>query len=130
MRGRAAYEDPCFVDPELTALGKQQCEGLKARAAEVRLQEKLELLVVSPLRRTLETAMHAFDTKLERTPWVAHEAVRERIGRNPCDRRRPLSEIKAEFPAVDFSHVRMCAVDVTTHVYICMRLLHAHTHTT
>lgn len=105
VRGRAAYEDPCFVDPELTALGVQQCRALKPQAA--RVQGSLDLLVVSPLRRTLETALHTFDM-LEGTPWVAHELVRERIGRNTCDRRRPLSVIKAEHPAVDFSHVRPC----------------------
>ena len=102
-RGRAAYEDPCFLDPELTALGVQQCRALKPQAA--RVQGSLDLLVVSPLRRTLETAVHTFD-KLEGTPWVAHELVRERIGRNTCDRRRVLSIIKAEHPAVNFSQVR------------------------
>lgn len=105
VRGRAAYEDPCFLDPELTALGVQQCRALKPLAA--RVQGSLDLLVVSPLRRTLETAVHTFD-KLEGTPWVAHELVRERIGRNTCDRRRALSIIKAEHPAVDFSQVRCC----------------------
>lgn len=81
----------------------QQCRALKPQAA--RVQGSLDLLVVSPLRRTLETAVHTFD-KLDGTPWVAHELVRERIGKNTCDKRRHLSVIKAEHPGVDFSHVR------------------------
>jgi len=111
VRGRAAYEDPCFVDPELTPLGVQQCLALRPQAAAV--QASLELLVVSPLRRTLETAVHAFGPPVgERAPWVAHEAVRERIGRNTCDRRRALSVIQAEHPAVDFSHVRRLVLEM------------------
>ncbi len=34
------------------------------------------------------------------------EACREHIGEHPCDRRRPISEQRRDFPGVDFSLVR------------------------
>ena len=58
VRGRVAYTDPQFLDPELTELGKQQCLELKPQVME-RLHS-MELVVVSPLRRTLQTALLAF----------------------------------------------------------------------
>ncbi len=102
IRGRAAYSDPAFLDPELTALGIAQCGILKPSVEAI--QDSLDLVVVSPLRRTLMTAALAFDQR-EGTPWVAHEAVRERIGKNTCDKRRALTEIKQEYPSIDFAHL-------------------------
>ena len=40
-------------------------------------------------------------------PFVAAEACREHIGEHPCDRRRPISEQRRDFPGVDFSLVRV-----------------------
>ena len=103
VRGRAAYSDPAFLDPELTPLGIDQCLALKSSVEQI--QDTLELVVVSPLRRTLMTADLAFDRK-PGTPWLAHEVVRERIGKNTCDKRRVLEEIKGEYPTVDFAHIK------------------------
>ena len=38
-------------------------------------------------------------------PIVATELCRERITGLPCDRRRPIQQLKKEFPKVDFTHV-------------------------
>ena len=42
-------------------------------------------------------------------PIVADEACREHIGEHPCDRRRPISEQRRDFPGVDFDLVRPLA---------------------
>lgn len=38
--------------------------------------------------------------QLSTIPWLANELVRERIGVHPCDKRRPISIAKSEYPAV------------------------------
>ncbi|GBG77075.1 hypothetical protein CBR_g23401 [Chara braunii] len=38
-------------------------------------------------------------------PFVAMELCRERIGRNPCDKRSAITEYKQKFPFVDFSQI-------------------------
>ena len=83
-------------------MGIAQCHALKASVEAI--QDSLDLVVVSPLRRTLMTAALAFDQR-EGTPWVAHESVRERIGKNTCDKRRVLTEIQQEYPTIDFGHM-------------------------
>ena len=63
-----------------------------------------QLLVASPLTRTLQTAIGCFEPqrKAAGAPLVAVEALRETVNFK-CDARRPLREIRPEFPAADFS---------------------------
>jgi len=108
-KDRKAYQDPRFEDAELTALGKEQCATAKAEWASARGRHGYgppELVVVSPLRRCLQTATLAFGQYAGQVPWVALEEVRERNGHHPCDRRRPLAHARKEFPHVDFSLVK------------------------
>jgi len=50
-----------------------------------------ELVAVSPLSRTLETAKHVFG---DNAPCVVVEQLRERSGRFPCEQRRKLRLLK------------------------------------
>ncbi|GAB0497381.1 hypothetical protein MMPV_008713 [Pyropia vietnamensis] len=65
---------------------------------------------VSPLRRTLETASIALagsggtGAALD-LPMVACEEIREVYGVHHCDRRGPIVDARAEWPAVDYSAV-------------------------
>mmetsp|Transcript_19597 Transcript_19597/g.54485 ORF Transcript_19597/g.54485 Transcript_19597/m.54485 type:complete len:244 (+) Transcript_19597:90-821(+) len=125
--------DPSLIDAHLTADGWKQVVGLHKHIRTINLE--LELIVVSPMTRTLETATGVFGTAEcpmggavkvlmaptgeaeelceERPalysdgcpPILACELVREQLGRNPCDKRRPMSELKLAFPGVDFSQV-------------------------
>jgi broad specificity phosphatase PhoE len=65
----------------------------------------VELIVVSPLQRTLETAEHSFAHMKGRVPWLALESVRETMGLHPCDRRRNISQHRASFPHINFDHI-------------------------
>ena len=65
-----------------------------------------DLLVVSPMRRTLATASIGFGDLIGSMPWVAHESLREQAGYHPCDRRRPISELRESYNHVDFSLIQ------------------------
>eukprot|EP00891_Asterochloris_glomerata_P008881 jgi/Astpho2/8881/e_gw1.00129.54.1_t len=120
-------------DAHLTPLGWQQTNGLRQHIAAQSPALNIELVVVSPLRRTLETAAgvfgmdgagegrpllmqgqqgvtheispHAALVAPAGLPFLAHEGCRERVGENLCDRRKDLSQVRQHFPAVDFSMV-------------------------
>ena len=111
-----------------------QAASLKAHIATQSrpLSDTLQLVVVSPLTRALETAVAAFggdcpaapgapllmraqealpELRVARPgvsaqgapPFVACELCREHLGVHPCDRRRALSYYRAAYPAVDWS---------------------------
>jgi broad specificity phosphatase PhoE len=67
----------------------------------------VDVVLVSPLTRTLETATLMFPAGTTPPPprFVAVELCREAHGGHPCDQRRPISVIRPEFPHVDFSGV-------------------------
>ena len=57
-------------DPILTELGRRQCETLREHLkTHVLSDKKVGLIVVSPMRRTLETCLIALD-------WLVEEGVR------------------------------------------------------
>ncbi|KAK9810253.1 hypothetical protein WJX72_007356 [[Myrmecia] bisecta] len=125
------YEDQ--EDAHLTPFGWAQAAAVKQHMVSQNL--RVQLVVVSPLMRTLETAVGIFgggpvtdpqqpvlmlakgEEPKRRTaqpamacapgvPFIAHEGCRERMGVNPCDRHRPLSLTRELYPGVDFSLVK------------------------
>jgi broad specificity phosphatase PhoE len=96
---RSSLKTMAAHDARLTPTGMKQCEALQSVARELRP----ELIVSSPLTRTLHTASLSFAPQCASgTPIVALEELRETVN-YLCDARRPLSEIRAEYPDVDFS---------------------------
>mmetsp|Transcript_39110 Transcript_39110/g.47042 ORF Transcript_39110/g.47042 Transcript_39110/m.47042 type:complete len:316 (+) Transcript_39110:141-1088(+) len=134
-RGEATAADHPLYDSRLTEKGIQQSVDLKKylakRPSGSRSFTAFDLVVVSPLTRTCETALHvfgtprppgspAFLTKGEAPPgtmeaaaginvppprFLVREECRERWGKYVCDGRRTISEIAAEFPTFDFSEI-------------------------
>ena len=97
---RPIHERP--LDARLTPNGEAQCASLARITAELRPQ----LVVSSPLTRTLQTARLVFgspEREAANAPILALESVRETVNYG-CDARRPLREIRPEFPGVDFSN--------------------------
>ena len=84
-------------------MGESQCNELHAQCKENGAVKNADLLVVSPMRRTLATATKCFPDFMSKIPWMANEDLREQAGYHPCDRRRPISEHRASYPHVDFS---------------------------
>ncbi|KAL9450143.1 hypothetical protein AB3S75_011968 [Citrus x aurantiifolia] len=110
-----------FFDAQLSPLGWQQVDNLRKRVETSGLTQKIDLVITSPLLRTLQTAVGVFggygqsqtdgiDAQPSLTatatvncpPIVAVELCRERLGVHPCDKRRSISEYRSLFPPIDF----------------------------
>ncbi|XP_061358423.1 phosphoglycerate mutase-like protein 1 [Gastrolobium bilobum] len=124
-----AYLNPEYFDAHLTPLGWLQVDNLRNHVRASGLINKIDLVITSPLMRTLQTAVGVFGgegytdksdvlplmvanagnssraaiSSLNCPPIVAAELCREHLGVHPCDRRRSVSEYQFLFPAVDFS---------------------------
>lgn len=97
-----------IADAQLTRTGREQCAALNSKAAHPSsILSQAELIVVSPMQRTLETAVLSFSFLKHKIPWVASEDVREISDEFPCDRRSTISEYanNKEFSHIDFGGV-------------------------
>ena len=81
--------------PRLTVKGLNQCFELKKKLNKI----DFNFILVSPLRRTLETAVNIFDIN---STYISLESIREFIS-NPCDYRESIKEISKEYNFVNFS---------------------------
>ncbi|XWS21360.1 hypothetical protein CRYUN_Cryun30bG0048900 [Craigia yunnanensis] len=128
-KDQAAYLSEDLFDAHLTPLGWQQVDNLRKHVQETGLSKKINLVIVSPLLRTMQTAVGVFGgegykdgidlpplmmenageshrpaiSSLNCPPFVAVELCREHLGVHPCDRRKSISEYQPFFPAIDFS---------------------------
>ncbi|GAB5353514.1 hypothetical protein AAMO2058_000042400 [Amorphochlora amoebiformis] len=106
--GNCPYLDPKLVDPHLTQVGIQQTSSLSIKTSSLPLQP--EVIFVSPLCRAIQTGLlsfrHLVDQKETKVAFIADERIREHTGAHRCDERRPLREIKKEFPLVDFTRIK------------------------
>ncbi|XP_066349418.1 phosphoglycerate mutase-like protein 1 isoform X2 [Miscanthus floridulus] len=117
-----------LFDAQLTPLGLNQVDGLQEHVKKSGLAEKIELVISSPLLRTMQTAVGVFGgekytdgvnapplmvetagrsgrpavSSLNCPPFVAVETCREHLGVHPCDKRRSITEYRPLFPAIDF----------------------------
>ncbi|KAK7302621.1 hypothetical protein RJT34_13513 [Clitoria ternatea] len=125
-----AYMNPEYFDAHLTPLGWQQVDNLRKHVHASGLMKRIDLVIASPLLRTLQTAVGVFGgeghtdrtdgppplmvsnagnssraaiSSLNCPPIVTVELCRERLGVHPCDKRRSISEYQFLFPAIDFS---------------------------
>jgi broad specificity phosphatase PhoE len=93
-----ARVDPMIFDPHLTELGRAQAQALAEPARWMRV----ELVVVSPLTRAIQTARHAFAGHA--APWRVEALHREKcehsgdVGRSPA-------ALQADFPDLAFGHL-------------------------
>ncbi|KAK6334671.1 hypothetical protein TWF718_010120 [Orbilia javanica] len=99
------FEQP---DPRLTDLGKEQCvKGLRDAfaAGEWEDFQNLDLVVVSPLFRTLETAFLTFGKEFRdgKVPFAVLPEFQE-TSPNPCDTGSSVESLKTAFPSLDFSY--------------------------
>lgn len=125
----SAYLSPNLFDAHLTPLGWQQVDNLQKHVHSSGLSKRIELVVVSPLLRTMQTAVGVFGgegymdgidvaplmvenagkssrpaiSSLNSPPFVAVELCREHLGIHWCDKRRSIADYKKLFPAIDFS---------------------------
>ncbi|KAJ7958878.1 phosphoglycerate mutase-like protein 1 [Quillaja saponaria] len=124
-----AYLSFDLFDAQLTPLGWKQVDNLRNHVQACGLSKKIDLVIVSPLLRTMQTAVGVFGgeaftdgisapllmkenvgnsdrhaiSSLNSPPFIAVELCREHLGVHPCDKRRSISEYRPLFPAIDFS---------------------------
>ncbi|ODA83029.1 hypothetical protein RJ55_01538 [Drechmeria coniospora] len=114
---------PCTVvfdydipDPPLSDLGVQQCavlrESLLERFGHVAATDVT--VIVSPMRRTLQTATIALDWLLERGVGFEANADWQENSCKPCDTGSPVAAIAPDFPHVSFANVAPCWPDKTS----------------
>lgn len=124
-----AYLSYELFDAHLTPLGWKQVDNLRKHVRSCGLSKKIDLVITSPLLRTMQTAVGVFGgeaytdgmgvpplmvanagnssrsavSSLNCPPFIAVELCREQVGIHPCDKRRSISEYQPLFPAIDFS---------------------------
>lgn len=98
------YRNPAHIDARLTPLGRNQCAELQKHIIQQRIT--VDCIVTSTLSRAIQTAQLSFNDQLSTkpVPLIACEDWRETVN-YLCDTRRSLSELKADYPNVDFSAV-------------------------
>ncbi|MFN3663975.1 histidine phosphatase family protein [Yoonia sp.] len=91
--------DPALRDAALSPLGHQQARAL---ADEMTAIKDIELIVISPFTRAIQTAQHAFgDADI---PRLIHDLPRERLD-SFCDVGRSPAQLAQDFPTLDFAHL-------------------------
>ena len=59
-------EDYDIADPDLSLLGHEQCKSLRESLVNNELAQQAGLVIVSPMRRTIQTALRSVDWLLEK----------------------------------------------------------------
>lgn len=93
-----------IVDPELTPNGIEQCGRLKKTIKFDKLDDKIDLIVVSPLTRALQSCSNIFDEHYYKINFICVEEIREHID-NLCHKRKTKTELKNQFKYIDFSNL-------------------------
>ncbi|XP_044481195.1 phosphoglycerate mutase-like protein 1 [Mangifera indica] len=123
-KGPEALLSQELFDAQLSDLGFKQVEKLRTEVEERELTKKIDLVIASPMLRTLQTAVGVFGgggsrangfdvdgetavngdkfAKIDGPPIIAVEHCRERWGLEPCNRRRSIHEYQTLFPGIDF----------------------------
>ncbi|KAI1389303.1 phosphoglycerate mutase-like protein [Hypoxylon trugodes] len=109
-----ATQDFTIPDPDLTEEGYEQCADLRKNLIENPLAQQAELIVVSPLRRTVQTALRSLDWLIEKGVKVEADASWQENSASLCDTGSPVEKLVEEFPAVDFSGVDPIFPDKTS----------------
>lgn len=119
-REKANGDDDYPVDPMLTGKGCGQMLNVSRRTAtffnkSTGLQPNL--VVVSPLRRAIQSAIISFptytpQTSLLNTPsWICHPACMEQANGNKSEFVSSVKDLKEAFPGIDFNLFEDCLID-------------------
>lgn len=90
-------------DPNLSGTGLKQCLELREHLKTALQDLDVGLIVVSPMRRTIQTAILSLDWLMDNGVPVQANALWQETSDKPCDTGSPVPELEEEFPMVDFS---------------------------
>ena len=94
-----------YFDSLLSPLGEEQCREVSVNETIQSNVANSQLVLVSPLRRTLQTALQCFPHFINKIPFISIENIREQSGLHPCDKRNTIKDQSSTFPEVDFSEI-------------------------
>ncbi|KAI1136264.1 phosphoglycerate mutase-like protein [Hypoxylon sp. FL0543] len=101
-------------DPDLTEEGHEQCADLRKSLMENPLAQKAGAIIVSPLRRTIQTALRSLDWLIETGVMIEADADWQENSVQPCDTGSTIDKLTQEFPNVDFSKLDPVFPDKTS----------------
>jgi broad specificity phosphatase PhoE len=93
----ATGEDPMHFDARLSELGHAQVAAARQQLAE----QPYDLVIATPLTRTIQTAQGIFG---DRVPIIVDPLHREWLN-SSCDVGRSTRDLAREFPTIDFAHL-------------------------
>lgn len=99
-----------IMDPKLTVKGIKQCEELSKYFESNKILDDVELIVVSPLNRTLQTCKSIIQInnkiikKQNKIKLISLDEIREHID-HLCHKRDFISKKKSIYNYVDFNHI-------------------------
>jgi len=100
--GEQTFFDPKYVDTHLIEEGIQQSLQLGETWQNI---DDIELVLVSPLYRTLETATNIFKNK--DVPIISLEELREYpIGEHTCNKRTSKDILMSDFSHINFDNIK------------------------
>jgi len=96
--GIKTFYNPDYVDTPLLPEGQNQANKLSQSWTDI---QNIELVIVSPLKRTLETAIRIFNGI--NVPIIALEMCREYpLGLHTCNKRSNKEELELLYPHINF----------------------------
>lgn len=91
-----------YKDTLLTPLGHKQSKNLSKTFNNI---DEIELIIVSPLKRTLQTAKNIFESK--KIPMISLDYCREYpLGLHTCNKRSSKEELEILYPDIDFQDLK------------------------
>ncbi|KXJ92118.1 histidine phosphatase superfamily [Microdochium bolleyi] len=96
-------KDYDIADPDLSLLGHEQCKPLRESLINSPLAQQAGLVVVSPMRRTIQTALRSVDWLLEKGVKLEADADWQENSAKPCDTGSSITKVAEEYPQVDYS---------------------------
>ncbi|KAF7543814.1 hypothetical protein G7Z17_g10439 [Cylindrodendrum hubeiense] len=106
---QALHNDYSIHDPPLSELGVEQCAALRKQLQSAFASEATDAghvaVIVSPMRRTMQTAMLSLDWLIDRGIEFEANADWQENSDKPCDTGSPVSSLTGDFPHVNFSNV-------------------------
>mmetsp|Transcript_20077 Transcript_20077/g.27977 ORF Transcript_20077/g.27977 Transcript_20077/m.27977 type:complete len:259 (-) Transcript_20077:182-958(-) len=101
--GSSRFRDPGFYDTVLTREGIGQARSLNQDLRRTLSKDDVDLIMISPLTRTLQTARHVFDG-FDSVPRLVVPQIREKLWLSSDVGSHP-SRLSEMFPDIDFKHL-------------------------
>ena len=93
-----------ITDTELTKKGFGECKNLREKFIEENLINSIDLIVVSPLTRTLQTNYEIFNSLIYHIPIISLDEIREQMDK-PCHQRKNIKDKKKQYSYINFLNI-------------------------